>query len=464
MKKLAVWAVLLAALLTLCAPAALAADAPDYADTLFDTGLVHTIDIQTDADAWDAFIQSASSKEYIPVDMVIDGELFTDAAIRGKGNSSLQKARQTGKYSFKVEFDHYKDETFRGLDKLSLNNLVSDDSCMRDYIVYRMMYEFGVPTPLCSYVFVTVNGADFGLYLAVEGVEDAFLDRNFGPEHGNLYKPDNLNNGGMRAAGGASRGDDVKLKYIDGDPASYPNIFGSAKTDVSRRDEYRLIEALRKLNAGEDIPDVVDVDELLRYLAVHCFVVNGDSYTGSSVHNYYLYEDMGRLSMIPWDYNEAFGDFGNGNMATAVNDPVDSPVSASLEERPMVAWLFGGDGTYLEAYHATYLEFLDRFWASGWLEDTLNAARELIAPFVQRDPRSFCTYDAFQAAVDEHITFFALRGESVLGQVSGAIPSTREGQAADGSALVDASALGSLGGASGGMGGPSRGPSGEASR
>ncbi len=439
--------------------------APPYADTLFDDSLVHSIDIQVSQEAWDAFILTCSNKEYISVDLVIDGERFPNAAIRGKGNSSLQKARQTGKYSFKVEFDHFTDATFRGLDKLSLNNLVSDASCMRDYIVYRLMGEFGVPAPLCSYVFVTVNGADWGFYLAVEGIEDSFLERNFGSEHGALYKPDNLNNGGAgNMRGGGNRGDDVKLKYIDGDPASYPNIFGSAKTDITRKDQYRLIESLRKLGELEDIPAVVDIEEMLRYLTVHSFVSNGDSYTGSSVHNYYLYESEGRLSMLPWDYNEAFGDFGNGNMASAVNDPIDSPVtSGEMDERPMVAWMFS-DPAYAAQYHATYLEFLDRFCRSGWITETLTETAALIDPYIQRDPRSFCAYDAFTAAAEQLVTFFELRAQSVLGQLSGSIPSTSEGQAADSAALIDASELGSSGGASGGFGGMMPRPSsGEAS-
>ena len=58
---------------------------------------------------------------------------------------------------------------------------------------------------------------------------------------------------------------------------------------------------------------MVNVEEVLRYFVVHNFVVNGDSYTGSIIHNYYLYEEDGQLSMIPWDYNLAFGTFQGGD-------------------------------------------------------------------------------------------------------------------------------------------------------
>ena len=442
--------------------------AMEYEDLLFDVSRVHTLDILVDDDAWELFLQTCTDKEYIACDVVIDGETYRNVALRAKGNSSLQRSRLTGKYSFKVEFDHFAESlSYHGLDKLGLNNLVADDSCLRDYIVYRMMDGFGVPSPLCSYVFVTVNGSDWGFYLAVEGLEDAFLARNYGEGHGALYKPDNLNNGGM-ARGGMGGSDDVKLVYTGDDPAGYPNIFESAKTDITRQDKYRLIDSLRKLGEQEDIPSVVDIDEMLRYLVVHTFVANGDSYTGMSVHNYYLYEENGRLAMLPWDYNEAFGDFGSSGMASAVNEPIDSPVtSGTLEQRPMVAWVFSAP-MYTAAYHALYRMFLAEFADSGWIADEIAAARELIGPYVQRDPRSFCTYDAFLTGTEQLQTFFELRAQSVAGQLDGTIPSTSEGQAADRSALIDASELGT---ASGGMGGfpgggmpmPSREPSGEAS-
>ena len=89
---------------------------------------------------------------------------------------------------------------------------------------------------------------------------------------------------------------------------SYANIFDSAKTEVSEADQNRLVQALKALGEG-DVEAAVDVDKVLRYFVVHNFVVNGDSYTGSMVHNYYLYEEDGLLSMIPWDYNLAFGTF-----------------------------------------------------------------------------------------------------------------------------------------------------------
>lgn len=201
-----------------------------YESRLFDTSRVHTIDILMED--WDGFLETCEDKEYSLCSLVIDGETYGSAAIRAKGNNSLSSVSAYGndRYSFKVEFDHYdSSRTYYGLDKLNLNNLILDNTMMKDYLVYRMMGEFGVAAPLCSYVYLTVNGEDWGLYLAVEGVEEAFLRRNYGSSYGELYKQDSLSDGG----GGQASSDDVKLQYLDDDPDSYSNIFDNAKTDVS---------------------------------------------------------------------------------------------------------------------------------------------------------------------------------------------------------------------------------------
>lgn len=132
---------------------------------------------------------------------------------------------------------------------------------------------------------------------------------------------------------------DVKLQYIDDDPDSYANIFDNAKTKVKKKDQARLIEALKKLSEGDT--SAVDTDAVAMYMAVHNFLCNGDSYTGSMVHNYYLYEKDGVMSMIPWDYNLAFGGFTGGSDATGtVNTAIDTLVSGGDDsDRPWRAGL-----------------------------------------------------------------------------------------------------------------------------
>ena len=574
-----------------------------YENRLFDNTRVHTIDIVMND--WDEFIDNATSEEYYTAAMVIDGEAYKNVGIRGKGNTSLStvSSMNSDRYSFKVEFDHYDNSiTYHGLDKLSLNNLIQDSTMMKDYLTYTMMNEFGAAAPLCSFVYITVNGEDWGLYLAVEGVEDSFLERNYGSDYGELYKPDSMSFGGGRGNGkdfnmedfmnreesadgseqgnrmpdrgnfdpsamfggnmpdmgnfdtsqmqggmpqmpgmtqgsaensdkssvGGGRGDfsfsideetlraafekleldttlldgidfenitmeniqsvlsplddetmkalmqelmgnssfggsfdfgnmggfggfcmgssDVKLQYIDDSIDSYSNIWNNAKTDITEADQLRLIESFEKLTNGEQIESVVDIEQVIRYFVVHNYVCNGDSYTGSMIHNYYLYEENGQLAMLPWDYNLAFGTFQGGNGQSTVNTPIDAPVSGGAgEDRPMWNWILS-DESCTEMYHQYFAEFLNTVDVQAIIDNAYN----LIKSYVEKDPTAFYTYEEFETGVETMRQFCALRSESISMQLA-------NGETTTNMNYVDASGLttsdmGSMGG-KGGFGG-----------
>ncbi len=132
-----------------------------YENRLFDRSKVHTIDIVMND--WDSFIENAESEKYSACNLVIDGEAVKNVGIRGKGNTSLSSVKNMDSelYSFKIEFDQYEDgKSYHGLDKLCLNNIIQDNTYMKDYLAYTLMYDLGVDAPLCSYAYITVNGED----------------------------------------------------------------------------------------------------------------------------------------------------------------------------------------------------------------------------------------------------------------------------------------------------------------
>ena len=92
----------------------------------------------------------------------------------------------------------------------------------------------------------------------------------------------------------------------------------------------------------------------------------------------------------------------------------------------------------------------------------IDEAYELITPYVEKDPTAFCSLEEYEKGVDALRSFCSLRIESIRGQLDGTIPTTDEGQSADGSALVNASAvtisdMGSMNGMGGGFGDRERG-------
>lgn len=402
-------------------------------ESLFDDSVVHTVDIVTSEDDWEDLQANARAETYYACNVVIDGTAVRNAAVRAKGNTSLTQVTN-GRYSLKIEFDHYEEgKSFQGLDKLVLNNLIQDDSYLKDWLCYTLFRQMEVPSPLCSFAVVTVNGEYYGLCLAVEAVEESFLQRNYGADSGALYKPDSAEGG---SDGSAS------LVYTGDDPAGYSDILDTAKTHVTAEDAAELIAALRALGEG-DAASALDAEEVLRYFVVHNFAVSGDGYTGSMLHNYYLYQQDGKLAMLPWDYNLAFGSFsaggagGENGASAAVNWPLDEPLlSGSLTDRPMLAWIFS-DETYTGQYHQRMDEFLSACFESGWFAERFDRMTELLSPYVEADVTSFTDYDGFRSAAAELRTFCILRAQSLQAQLEGTIPSTSAGQADDSSALVD---------------------------
>ncbi len=239
---------------------------------------------------------------------------------------------------------------------------------------------------------------------------------------------------------------DVKLQYVDDDLDSYSNIWDNAKTDITRTDQERLVESLKKLSDNEDIASVVDIEQVLRYFVVHNYICNDDSYTGMMVHNYYLYEKDGKLSMLPWDYNLGFGTFGGGNATSTVNTPIDSPVSGGSSDRPMLNWIFENE-EYTEQYHQYFGEFLGEVDIQG----IINQAYELIRPYVEKDPTAFFTYEEFEQGMDTLRRFCELRSESISIQLENG-ETTENGNYVDASDIT-LSDMGSMagGGFDGGM-------------
>lgn len=475
----------------------------EYEGKLMDDSTVHTINVEISDEDWNDLLENPLDKTKYKVDVTIDGETFSDVSFAAKGNTSLSQIASddtTDRYSFKINFDKYVEgQNYYGLDKLNLNNLMSDATYMKDYLSYELMREAGTAAPLASFTNITINGEAWGLYLAVEDISDSFITRNYGEAEGELYKPETeqLNNMGkgkegfpqgvsggaigdrpekpqgekptgsaMQAPpegkgggfGGSSNG--ASLAYTDDELESYSDIFDNAETNATEEDMERVIAALKQLSTGEDLDKCLNVDSVIRYFVAHNFVDNYDSYTGNMLHNYYLYENNGLLSMIPWDYNLAFGAFGgNGGMnksgkqsseneeqstdkATAmVNYAIDTPLSGvSEEDRPIWNAIIKND-EYKELYHQYFDELITNYFESGKFEEKITAVYEMIRPYVEKDATAFYTVEEFDKAYTTLKEFCKLRSESIRKQLDGDIPTTTEGQKKEGVQLVDSSSI-----------------------
>lgn len=503
-----------------------------YESKLFDTSYVHTIDVTISEDDWADLLKNPTDKTKYEVSVNIDGENIESVSFATKGNTSLSSVADSDsdRYSFKVNFGKYvDDQTYYGLDKLNLNNVFADATYMKDYLSYTIFREAGAEAPLTSYVWLTINGEDYGLYLAVEDVSDSYLERNHDGE-GELYKPeteqlDNVGKAGGKKGGkkgektedstggkssefpggmpkggkpdlnntdskdgrpeggkpgrGGDNGDrpelpegmsmddipkmpegfgggfgetakGADLAYSDDEITSYSDIFDNAETKVDEEDEQRVIAALKALSENKNLDEYLYTDEIIRYFAAHNFVLNYDSYTGNMLHNYYLYENDGKLSMIPWDYNSSFGTFGGMGMGdpdkeesrdatSLINIGIDTPLSGTTaDSRPMWNWIVSND-EYLEQYHSAFKTLISEYFESGRFEEETDALYEMLLPYVEKDPTAFYTADEFTQAYKTLKETCLLRAESIRLQLDGKLSTNSDEQSSE--ERVDASGI-----------------------
>lgn len=421
--------------------------------------------------------------------------------------SSVARDPDTDRYSFKLEFGHFMEgQTCFGLDKLILNNNYADATNMKEAIVYDMFNFIGAASPLYNYASISLNGEYKGVYLALEAVEESFLLRNYGTQNGELYKPESMGGGGGDGskqeqgaksqqgpsggkpdhgdfnpqdkpdmegdtpgappqmpdmegfdpanmpsppegkAGDGHTGNNggANLNYIDDNLDSYSVIWDGEITETTDGDHLRVVTALKNISEGTDIEKYLDVDNILKYMAVHTFAVNMDSLSGNMAHNYYLYEHDGKLNLFPWDYNLSFGgmsSMGRGGEDSdkgteMVNDAIDTPFSGTDFFDTLLE-----NEEYLEKYHEYLRKLTEEYVDGGRFEETYNRIGSQIDALVKEDPTAFYSYDEYKTACETLYKAVKLRAESINGQLDGTIPSTDEEQKQDSAALIDGSEI-----------------------
>ena len=255
-----------------------------------------------------------------------------------------------------------------------------------------------------------------------------------------------------RGPGGKSGG---SLEYIDDNIESYSAIFNNVVGKGTEKDYQHVVQALKALSAGKDLETYFNVDKILRYLAAHTFVVNLDSYSSNMAQNYYIYERDGQITILPWDYNLAWGGFQNGSASSVINFPIDTPVSGvEMSSRPLIEKLFA-NVKYLERYHNYLQKLIDNYFANGKFAEKVNSLDALISDYVKNDATAFCTYEEYKTAVSSFITLGNLRAQSVQGQLDGTVSSTTSAQNANPDQIISAGdlKLSDLGNMMGGRGG-----------
>lgn len=355
----------------------------DPSDLIFRSDEVVRIDLWLPDASWAAL--DADPYTYVEGALGFGGAWLAPVGIRVKGQwGSLRGLDQ--KAAFKVNIDKYMDGgRLRGLEGLTLNNMVQDPSGVHERLAYALFRDAGVPAPRTGHAALYLNGEYRGLYANIETVDDTFLARWFDDPDGNLYEGaygQDLTSGSYTSLEQDRQGED--------DVAAYEDLAVLA----ALLDEEPSEERVRELEA------LVDLDRALRMWAVEVLIGHWDGYFYYP-NNYRVYHDpsTGLLTLLPWGTDQTFS--WTGGIYSAAGT-----LAEWCLEIPSVR----------ERYQLALWDAADRMRALG-LEEDAALTYALIEPYLEDDPYKEASMDTSWYYYQVTLDFLAAYPDMVVEQI-----------------------------------------------
>jgi spore coat protein CotH len=377
------------------------ADAPDY-DAIFVEDRLTDWELTVEDEQW--ILLLADPDVYVEADLTVDGVLYPKVGLRILGKPDRAKV------SMRLRFDQVDpNQTFHGVKRVNLHAEAGDTSMIREAMALSLMRDGGVSAPRASFVWMKTNQGSKGVYTLIEQVDKKFLMDRFGEDRGNLYK-------GERGA---------SLLYLGDDQSLYPDTTYELKTNEDENDRSDLINFTKVLNQSDPnelddaLPQVLDVDGFLTWLAMNTWMVSMDSYAGS-VDNYYFYHGAdGRFRFIPWDLNQAFGNYHGASCSGAgsldciepmgVNEystlnPDEPYCACSKGMRPLIEKVLERP-VFQDRYHEILGELISHTLDLERVKSKMQSLRDRIEEAAHLDTQKDCyqppcTNEIYDAALD----------------------------------------------------------------
>lgn len=284
---------------------------------LFDPSLVHEVSIEFDEVAYESMIEtyrSTGEKEWIEATVTVDGQTYARVGIRLKGNSSLRglaagpggssvSADDPASLPWLIDLDQFVDGQRHGDVVEFVVRSNNSETALSEAVALALLEQVGLASQDAVAVRFRANGGDEALRLVIENPDDAWMADAFDAS-GALYKAE-------------SGGD---YSYRGGDPDAYDEIFDQ-EAGRDNADLVPLIEFLDFINNASDeefaaeIAQRLDVDAFATYLAMQELLDNFDDIDGPGSNSYLYYDPAsGQFTIVPWDYNLAFGTGPGGGL------------------------------------------------------------------------------------------------------------------------------------------------------
>ncbi len=303
---------------------------------LYETSVLRTIFIDFENKDWERELEDFHDSDVdVAATLTVDGKTYENCGIHFRGMSSYDMVPSGYKRSLNVSLDMAdNDQRLLKYKTLNLLNGASDESMMSS-VLYSQIARQYTPAPKANFVRVVINGEYWGIYSNVQQFNKEFLNENYESDEGARWKVSGSPGGG----GG--------LDYRGEDPESYGYPYeqksGGKKATAKLIELCRILAETPTAELPTALEPIVDIDELLWFLALDNALINSDGYwVRASDYSIYL-DEKNKFHFIPHDMNEAFrgaggprGRFGRGpggpNADERGRDDRRGP--DSLNERP----------------------------------------------------------------------------------------------------------------------------------
>lgn len=303
---------------------------------------LQTVEITIEENNLNYLLQNAVDEPYVMTQSVTIGDTTLGyCGLKTKGNYTLYHAYHdnpgSDRFSFTVNFGKYvtksshgEKQNFYGCEKISFNNFFFDKSMLKEYCAYMILSEMGLPTPQFGLAKLYINGQYYGVYFMVEAMDETVLEQYWQvtgkeissyltkPVGTNLYYYDLQENNAPLYENDEDTYADVadmlptvmdwskKLTYL-----SKGKDFSGQPIDVQSEEYIQLLE------------QILELEEVIKYFAASSWLCQLDNMF-TNFQNYGLYVSTeGRATLIPWDYDLAFGCYYPSSAQNTANYPVD---------------------------------------------------------------------------------------------------------------------------------------------
>ena len=267
---------------------------------LYDPAVLRTVFIEFDTETWQEDMAKFKDTDVeMPATLTVDGRKYPMVGVKFRGQSSFGHVPAESKRSLNLSMDFIdRDQRLYGYKTINLLNCNGDASFLSSILYSHLATDY-LPAPKANIMKVVINGESWGVYSNVQQYNKDFLKEYYGSTAGARWKVP----GSPQADGG--------LRYLGEDIASYRQRFEIKSKDDE--DSWKaLINLCKVLNEtpARDLPKAIEpilnVEGVLRFLAIDVAVVNSDGYwTRASDYSIYL-EPSGMFHVVPHDMNEAF--------------------------------------------------------------------------------------------------------------------------------------------------------------